>query len=136
MSLSDRTYVIFDGDKDLWAYGYMKGWKENERVDFDFVDAHDLEPLTARAENEGYIKQRLRERLRKSKQVIVLVGESTKDLYKFVRWEIQLALELASPIIIVTSTTSAITIGRFARRFSTKSMPSISLSSWRSSSTL
>ena len=101
MSHRDRTYVIFDGDHDIWAYGYMKGWKANDRVDFDFVDAHDLAPLTARAENETYIKNRLRERLEKSTQVVVLIGENTRNLYKFVRWEIELALALDLPIVAV-----------------------------------
>lgn len=101
MGHRDRTYVIFDGDHDIWAYGYMKGWKANDRIDFDFVDAHDLAPLTARAENETYIKNRLRARLEKSTQVIVLIGDNTKNLYKFVRWEIELALELGLPVIAV-----------------------------------
>jgi hypothetical protein len=35
------TYVIFDGDNDRYAYAFMKGWKVNERVEFDFRDAHD-----------------------------------------------------------------------------------------------
>ena len=33
MSYKDPSYVIFDGDNDKWAYGYMKGWKQNDRVD-------------------------------------------------------------------------------------------------------
>ncbi|MFZ1895266.1 MAG: hypothetical protein WAU59_14485 [Rhodoplanes sp.] len=44
MSYKDPSYVIFDGDNDKWAYGYMKGLKQNDRVDFDFRDAHDLLP--------------------------------------------------------------------------------------------
>ena len=28
MSYRNKTYVIFDGDKDLWAYAYMLGWKK------------------------------------------------------------------------------------------------------------
>jgi hypothetical protein len=30
MSYRNKTYVIFDGDNDMWAYAYMKGWKANE----------------------------------------------------------------------------------------------------------
>ena len=101
MSHRDRTYVIFDGDDDIWAYGYMRGWKANERIDFNFVDAHDLGPLTVRATDEEYIKSRLRERLEHSTQVVVLVGENTKNLYRFVRWEIEVALSLGLPIIVV-----------------------------------
>jgi hypothetical protein len=95
------TYVIFDGDKDRWAYAFMKGWKVNERVEFDFRDAHDLGSMTGRAQDEAYVKSQLRKRMEASKQVIVLVGESTKNLRKFVGWEIDLAVSLGLPIIVV-----------------------------------
>jgi len=95
------TYVIFDGDKDRYAYAFMRGWKVNERVEFDFRDAHDLGPMTGRAQDEAYVKSELRKRMEASKQVIVLVGESTKNLRKFVGWEIDLAVSLGLPIIVV-----------------------------------
>ena len=60
------VYVAFDGDKDKWAYGYMKGWKTNQRVDFDFEDAHDLDSMTGRAQNEDYVKSILKERMKQS----------------------------------------------------------------------
>jgi hypothetical protein len=93
-------YVAFDGDKDKWGYGYMKGWKTNQRVDFDFEDAHDLDSMTGRAQNEDYVKAILKERMKQSDALVVIVGESTKYLHKFVRWEIELALELGLPIIV------------------------------------
>jgi len=101
MSYRNKTYVIFDGDNDMWAYGYMKGWKQNDKIDFNFYDAHDLRPLTQRAVSEDYIKQRLRERMSNAKQVIVLIGEKTKNLFKFVRWELNLAQNMDLPIIAV-----------------------------------
>ncbi len=39
--------------------------------------------------------------MKNSKQAIVLVGDSTKDLYKYVRWEIEIALKMDIPIIAV-----------------------------------
>ena len=95
------TYVAFDGDKDIWAYGYMKGWSENKRIDFELLDAHDLDNMTARARGEYYVKGKLRERMNKSKAFVLLVGESTKHLHKYVGWEIDLAVELGLPIIVV-----------------------------------
>jgi hypothetical protein len=92
--------VIFDGDEDMWAYAYMKGWKEKEDIDFNFFDAHDLKPLTDRASEET-VKRSLRERLSNTKQAIVLIGEKTKNLYRFVRWEIQICQNLDIPIIAV-----------------------------------
>jgi len=98
MSYRNKTYVIFDGENDMWAYGYMKGWKESMHIEFDFYDAHDIRPLTDRA-SEATVRARLRERLSNSKQAIVLIGESTRHLYRFVRWEIETALDLDFPIV-------------------------------------
>ena len=76
----------------------MKGWNQSEHIDFDFYDAHDLRPLTDGASEET-VRNRLRQRLANSKQAIVLIGENTRYLYKFVRWEIETAQELDFPII-------------------------------------
>jgi hypothetical protein len=98
MSYRNKTYVIFDGDKDMWAYAYMRGWSNSEHIDFNFHDAHDLRPLTDRA-GEETVRTRLRERFANTKQVVVLIGESTPYLYKFVRWEIEMAQKLGLPIV-------------------------------------
>lgn len=100
MSHRNKTYVVFDGDNDMWAYAYMKGWKNNDRMDFNFFDAHDLRPLTDRA-SEDTVKSALRERMASAKQVIVLIGDSTKNLYRFVRWELDRALSSDLPIVAV-----------------------------------
>lgn len=49
MRYRNKTYVIFDGDGDMWAYRYMRGWNAQDHMDFDFYDAHDIRPLTERA---------------------------------------------------------------------------------------
>jgi antiphage defense system Thoeris ThsB-like protein len=100
MGYENKTYVIFDGDNDMWAYAYMKGWKSNENMDFNFYDAHDIRPLTDRASEET-VRKALRERLANAKQTIVLVGENTKNLYRFVRWEIEISQKRDLPIIVV-----------------------------------
>ncbi|KNY12946.1 hypothetical protein AKG11_31990 [Shinella sp. SUS2] len=99
-SHSDPSYIVFDGDEDKWAYAYMKGWNANDRMDFNFSNAHDLDSMTSRAQGEDYVKRNLRARMQKSSAVIVLVGEKTKNLYRFVRWELDLALSLGLPIIV------------------------------------
>lgn len=97
--MTGAAYVVFDGDNDKWAYAYMNGWKANKNIDFDYQDAHDLDNMTARARGEQYVKSKLRERMKNSTAVVVLVGEKTRNLYKYVRWELELALELGLPII-------------------------------------
>lgn len=101
MSHKEPAYIIFDGDEDSWAYRFMRGWKASDKVDFDFRDAHDLDSMTSRAQDETYVKANLRKRMAQSSVVIVLVGEKTKNLYRFVRWELDLALELGLPLIVV-----------------------------------
>ncbi|MEX2578426.1 MAG: TIR domain-containing protein [Verrucomicrobiales bacterium] len=100
MSYRNKTYVIFDGDEDMWAYSYMKGWKQNERIDFNFFDAHDLKPITDRAD-ENTVKRSLRARLSNTKQAIVIIGEKTKNLFRFVRWEMETCQKIDIPIVAV-----------------------------------
>lgn len=100
MSYRNKTYVIFDGDNDMWAYAFMKGWKQSENIDFDFHDAHDLAPIAGWSSEET-VKRRLRERFSSAKQVVVLIGEHTRNLFRFVRWELEVALRLDLPIVAV-----------------------------------
>lgn len=100
MGFRDKTYVIFDGDNDMYAYAYMKGWKKNENMDFDFEDAHDLNEIR-NGTQEVTVKRKLRERLANTKQACVLVGQNTKNLYRYVRWEIEVCQESDIPLVVV-----------------------------------
>jgi DNA-binding protein Fis len=100
MSYRNKTYIAFDADSDIHYYRLMTAWKSNNHIDFNFHNAHDLNNLRTTA-SEDQIKRKLRERLKETKQMIVLVGESTKNLYEFVRWEIESAIILDIPIIAV-----------------------------------
>ncbi|QIO59968.1 MULTISPECIES: TIR domain-containing protein [Rhizobium] len=99
--MANSTYVIFDGDNDGWAYQYIRGWAANKKLGFDFFNSHDLDKMTSRAQNEDYVKRNLRARMQNSDQALVLVGEKTKNLYRYVRWEIEMAIDLGLPIIVV-----------------------------------
>lgn len=99
MSYRNKTYVTFDGDTDMWAYRLMTAWKSNEDMDFNFYNAHDLNSARDTSTEES-IKSQLRIRMANAKQMIVLVGEKTKNLRKFVPWEIELARKKEIPIIV------------------------------------
>lgn len=100
MSYRNKTYIVFDADNDMAFYKEMVAWKNDQNIDFNFHNAHDLNNLRDGSQEET-IKRKLKERLNNTKQMIVLVGDSTKYLYKFVRWEIEVAIELDIPIIAV-----------------------------------
>ena len=97
MAYRNKTYVAFDGDTDIRSYWLMKAWKQNDNTDFNFHDAHDLKQARD-SSTEETIKQSLRIRMNNSK---MLVGKNTKYLYRFVRWEIDLALSMNLPIVVV-----------------------------------
>jgi MTH538 TIR-like domain (DUF1863) len=80
----------------------MKGWKQAHHIDFDFRGSRDIDGMTASAENERYIKSKLRPRMDQCSVVVVLVGSSTRWLYKYVQWELELALQMDLPIIVVS----------------------------------
>jgi len=97
---TNKTYIAFDADNDIRYYRLMQAWKKNDNTSFNFYDAHDLNNLMSFS-SEQTIKNKLSERLKNTKVFILLVGNNTKYLYKFVRWEIEQAIQRQIPIIIV-----------------------------------
>lgn len=88
-----------DADSDLKYYYLMKAWKQSDNSGFDFYDAHDINMIYDKSEDS--IKAGLQERFRNSKAFILLVGEQTRYLYKYVRWEIEQAIKRQLPCIVV-----------------------------------
>ena len=100
MPYRNKTFVSFDGDSDIHYYRLLRAWKQNDGIDFNFYDAHDLN--TARdSSQEASIKAQLAARMRATKVFVILLGERTRYLRKFVRWEIEQALTRDLPIIAV-----------------------------------
>ena len=98
MPYRNRVFVSFDGDNDMHYYRLMRAWKQNDNSPFDFIDAHDLNTAFDTS-SEDTIKRQLSERLSNTKIVVSLIGEHTRYLYKFVRWELEQAIKRDIPII-------------------------------------
>lgn len=98
MAYRNKTYVCFDGDNDMHYYRLMTAWHQNDHSPFSFYNAHDLNRAFDTS-LESSIKRQLRERLLNTKTFIVLIGEKTRYLYRFVKWEMEQALDLKLPII-------------------------------------
>ena len=99
MGYKNKVYVSMDADSDLNYYYMMKAWKQNENIEFNFYDAHDINNILDKSEKS--IKRGLQERFRNTKIFVLLVGEHTRYLYKYVRWEIEEALKRELPCIVV-----------------------------------
>ncbi len=93
-------YIAFDADNDIKYYHLMEAWNENLKLPFTFINAHDLREIRDGSCEES-IKTGLRERMQQADLFILLVGERTKYLYKYVRWEVELAKTRKLPCIAV-----------------------------------
>jgi hypothetical protein len=98
MAYRNKTYIAFDGDEDMHYYRLMTAWNAHDGFSLNFNNAHDLNTARDSSQVES-IKRQLRERFANSKLLIVLIGQKTKFLTKFVKWEMEVALDLGLPII-------------------------------------
>lgn len=91
-----RTFVGFSST-DIHCYRLMLAWKAHEHIDFSFTDCQ-LE-REVNSEDEAYIKRKCRERIDMVGTFAVLIGEDTRSKHKYVRWEIEVAIEKKCRII-------------------------------------
>jgi hypothetical protein len=73
-------------------------WKNNGNIDFDFFNAHDICSARDSSLTES-IKASLRTRLQNSKVFLLLIGDHTRYLRRFVEWEIKEAIKMKIPIV-------------------------------------
>lgn len=99
MAYHNKVYVSMDADNDLRYYRLMQAWKQNDNIGFNFYDAHDINNIFDKSETS--IKAGLQERFRNTKVFVLLVGDHTKYLYRYVRWEIEQAIKRDLPCIVV-----------------------------------
>ena len=102
MSYRNKTYVAF-ASENISSYRLMEAWRENDNIDFDFFDAHDL--FISRDDSKPEtIKRNLRDRLKNAKQ-IVLLGSSTgkakgSDGRSFLAHEVEVIIEFKLPVVV------------------------------------
>lgn len=91
-----RTFVGFSST-DIHCYRLMLAWKDNEYIDFNFTNCQLSSEINS--ENELYIKRKCRERIDMAGTFALLIGQDTKSKYKYVRWELEVAIERKCRII-------------------------------------
>lgn len=102
MSYRNKTYVAF-ASEDITQYRMMEAWRENDKIDFDFYDAHDFFVSRDTSKPET-IKRNLRERLKNAKQIVLLGSAHAKrkggDGVSFLAHEIEVIKEFDLPVVI------------------------------------
>lgn len=102
MSYRNKTYVAF-ASENIRCYRLMEAWRENERIEFSFYDAHDLYVSRDDSKPET-IKRNLRERLKNAKQIVLLGSPDCKrkggDGRSFLAHEVEIVREFKLPVIV------------------------------------
>jgi MTH538 TIR-like domain (DUF1863) len=91
-----RTFVGFSST-DIHYYRLMLAWKQSEHIDFNFANCQLGQEINS--EDEAYIKRKCRERIDLAGTFAVLIGQDTRSKHRYVRWEMEVALEKKCRII-------------------------------------
>jgi hypothetical protein len=101
MAYRNKTYVAF-ASEDIKSYYLMRAWRENAHIEFDFLDAHDLN-VALDTSKPDTTRTRLRDRLANTKQSIVLISDTTKSKAarssSFLYYEIEVIAKLGLPVV-------------------------------------
>jgi hypothetical protein len=102
MSYRNKTYVAF-ASEDIRYYWLMEAWRDNEHIEFDFFNAHDLAQARDTSLPET-IRRSLRLRLANTKQVVLLGSAKGKakadDGKSFLFYEIETICRLNLPVVV------------------------------------
>lgn len=109
MAYRNGTYIAFHAEgktdptaSDIKYYRMMKAWHEHDDVEFKFVNSHDKVAAVRDTSTKQTIMRSLRERLNNSKNMVLIVGNTTKNDTDFVPYEIAYAVDTCKiPIICV-----------------------------------
>ena len=123
MAYPNKTYVCFDADNDMESFLEMTSWCDDERPAINIHNIHAINTLDDSA-SPGSSRRKLREHLAGTRVLIVLIGGKAEGLYKYVRWEIEYAVEHKLPIIAANLNDT--------RRLDPQLCPSILKTSWLS----
>lgn len=102
MSYRNKTYVAF-ASENIHLYRLMEAWRDNDKIDFQFYDAHDLY-ISLDTSRPETIKSNLRERMKNVKQVVLIGTPEGKkkggDGKSFLAYEVSVMMEFDLPVVI------------------------------------
>lgn len=94
------TYVAFDGlgqtdptKSDFRYYSTMQAWDANKKIDFKFVNSHEKTDAVRDTSKMTTLKDRIQERLRASRNVVVILSSDTRKSGSMLSFEIEQALD-------------------------------------------
>lgn len=111
MGYRNGVYVAFNGcgttiptESDIKYFNMLKAWKENEKIDFSFVDSHQKTYRVLDSSTKQTLLSRLNERMASSKLMFLIVTDRTKHSSDVVDHEIIRAIDCDKIPIVVAYT--------------------------------
>lgn len=109
MAYRNGTYVAFHAegtniptDSDIKYFNLLKAWTAKSDDDFTMINSHEKNSAVRDSSKKETLRGRLAERLKNSKQLLLIIGETTKNDRDWVPFEIEYAIDkCALPVIAV-----------------------------------
>lgn len=116
MAYRNGTYIAFHAEgktdptaSDIKYYRMLKAWHVNDDMEFKFVNSHEKVSAVRDTSSQETIRKSLRARLDASKNMVLIIGKTTKNDTDFVPYEIAYAADNCKiPIICVYTQYSSI----------------------------
>lgn len=110
------TYVAFDGlgeddpsKSDFRYYATLQAWSANKNIDFKLTNSHEKTSAVRETSTKATLYARIQERLRASKNMLVILTEDTRYTGSVLSYEIEQAIDVYRiPLIIVYPGYSAV----------------------------
>ena len=107
MAYRNGTYIAFHANKtteptqsDIKYYNLLKAWNSRSGIDFEFINSHDKTSAVRDSSKRLTLMVALKTRLRNSKNMVLIIGNTTKEDTDWVPFEIRYAVdECRIPII-------------------------------------
>ncbi|MBL8228633.1 MAG: TIR domain-containing protein [Bryobacterales bacterium] len=100
MAYRNGTYVAFHAEgsnvpvaSDIKYYNLLKAWTENSGIDFSFINSHDKASSVRDSSKRTTLRASLQERLRNSRNMLLIIGQATRLDTDWVPFEIEQAVD-------------------------------------------
>jgi hypothetical protein len=108
MAYRNGTYIAFHAngtseptESDIKYFNLIKAWHENEAIDFTLIDSHTKSSAVRDSSKRTTLENALKGRLRNSKNMLLIIGNTTREDKDWIPFEIEYAVDYCKiPIII------------------------------------
>lgn len=100
MAYRNGTYIAFHAngrteptESDIKYYNLLKAWKKTKHIDFSFINSHEKASAVRDSSKKSTLEASLKNRLNNSKNMLLIIGKTTKEDNDWVPFEIAHAIE-------------------------------------------